>query len=179
MSSDCLATLRSFISTATAASATTTPAGQPSTPKEIQLKRENGTLTTEIQEAATIQIGNTSFARSTLTRYKDATKDEFYPLDALYFAYVKRKARHAEYFQECQKLQLKPVSLVQKSDLFGYLKGDIVSSKYVSAVGPSSASTSTSVGTSLWYLLSIDCCSCYRCCSCYGCCCCGCDLLDC
>lgn len=124
-STDCLSALREQLAS-----------GKPN----IQLKQADGKLTKDMESASVICIQGHDFPRSTATRYlsaastadPSATADrEFYPLDAIYFAYIKQELPHHEYFQECQRLGIAPVSLVFKRDLFDYLSGKSDSSAHI------------------------------------------------
>ena len=114
MSGDCLAALREQLSSPKAGN--------------IVLKAGDGRPTQDIRQAVAIAIGGHDYPRTAPTRYISAsggaaTEREYYPLDAVYFAFQKRDLPHHEYFQECQQLGIAPVSLVVKRDLFDYLSG--------------------------------------------------------
>ena len=91
--------------------------------KSVSLEDDNGSAVDDISQAHTIVLGDSRFPKETRTEFI-GDNDEPYSLGAIFFAYQKRNiAKHAEYFQECIRCGLKPVSLLQKKDLFGYLEG--------------------------------------------------------
>jgi hypothetical protein len=85
----------------------------------------------DLATATHLVIAGQAYDRALPTAYKEASSGVQYPLDALYFAHVKRDAQHSEYFQECLKSRLKPVTLIQKRDLFAYLSGSTDTSPYI------------------------------------------------
>jgi hypothetical protein len=99
--------------------------------KPIAFKGADNTDTDALHEITHIVLNGREYDRATLTAFKDNTSGEYYPLDAIYFAYLKREASHAEYFAECQKLRIKSVSLLHKRPLFDYLTGAIKESPYI------------------------------------------------
>lgn len=130
-----------------------------STALAVEMRDATGAPTNDFAHLASFFFSGSGaqFPRDTLTRYTvkellgggslagaaaiNATPN-YYPLDAVYFAYVKRDVGHADYFQECQRLGIKMVQLTQKSDLFEYLDNTQATSKYVdtSALDPNQRS---------------------------------------
>jgi hypothetical protein len=109
---DCLLQLRDFISHG----------------KDVVLIGEDGVPTTDMPKAQFIQFGDTRIPKSTPTRYKDNTnldssKQEYYTLETVYFAFLKKDALHSEYFHESLKTGIKAVTLIDKRDLFDWLTG--------------------------------------------------------
>lgn len=92
--------------------------------KAILLLDSGNQACDDISTATDFSFDRTAFPRSELTRYHDPSNNQdFFPLDSIYFAYLKRELPHSEYFQESMKRQIKVVTLTIKRDLFDYLSG--------------------------------------------------------
>lgn len=89
--------------------------------KQVQLKDSNGEYVKVIGKADIIEIDGTDYGKDTATSFSD--ENEPYTLGSIFFAFDQKSVPHAEYFQECLSNNLKPVSLLQKKGLFGYLEG--------------------------------------------------------
>jgi hypothetical protein len=92
---------------------------------EIELLKENGLPTPDIQSAKSLKIGDFTYPLTAETLYRHSVDPEaFYTLGAVYFAFVNRTLEHSEYFQKCRQIGVPSVTLIYKRDLFAYLSGE-------------------------------------------------------